>query len=78
MFAVYKGNMQLCLGLSLTKDERLYKVEVLDEFPRGGTFVFLVLKLFVMCGIHRPVPAQKWTHFTAAAKKTNMFDSLAD
>lgn len=77
MFTLYRDKIQLSVVLSLTGDELRYQVEDLES-PCDSSVVFLALKLlFAVCGMHRPVLAQKRSHSTSATKKTKMRDSLA-
>lgn len=50
--------------------------------PRDNSFIFCRVSfgsgvVVAVCGMHRSVLAQQRSHFTSAAKKTKILDSLA-
>lgn len=83
----YKEDCSLCIK---TKEkcppwqrERLFLSKAEDfMLPRDNSFIFCRVSfgsgvVVAVCGMHRSVLAQQRSHFTSAAKKTKILDSLA-
>lgn len=83
----YKEDCSLCIKTKEKRPpwqrERLFLSKAEDfMLPRDNSFIFCRVSfgsgvVVAVCGMHRSVLAQQRSHFTSAAKKTKILDSLA-